>query len=141
MYTCQWCGRKYNDYDSSAIHFGHYGFRKKYCSNRCFSEADPQKYYAALQQKQQLAKSKCFVATTVYNNYNHPVVRDLRQFRDNFLIHKKLGRLFIKLYYKHGPTLAWFVSKNKLRRSIAKIIIVKPMHFIATYIFKKRSND
>lgn len=138
MFTCQWCGRRYNSYESNVTEaYGSYGYRRRYCSNRCFSEADPQRYYAALHNKQQLAKSKCFVATTVYHRYDHPVVEDLRRFRDVYLFNKKWGKSFIKWYYKHGPKLAHFVSKNKTRRSIAKLLVVKPLHFIASRLVKK----
>ena len=48
----------------------------------------------------------CFIATTVYGNYDHPDVRRLRRFRDETLRHTAWGRAFIAWYYRYGPTLA-----------------------------------
>lgn len=76
-----------------------------------------------------LKRTACFVATAVYNDYNHPVVYDLRCFRDNWLLKKSGGKKFVNWYYKNGPYFACFISKNKIRRKIALFLIIKPLHF------------
>ena len=76
----------------------------------------------------------CFVATAVYNDYNHPVVCDLRYFRDNWLLKKSSGKKFVKWYYKNGPYFAYFISKNKIRRKIALLLIIKPLHFSVKFL-------
>ena len=45
----------------------------------------------------------CFIATAAFGDYDHPVVRDLRRFRDEILV-KIPGRdHFVSLYYRLGP--------------------------------------
>ena len=58
----------------------------------------------------------CFVATSIYGNYDHPQVKILRQFRDQLLKPTFAGQLFIKTYYKIGPFLAsWLDSFPRLK--------------------------
>lgn len=45
----------------------------------------------------------CFVATAVYDDYNHPDVMRLRAFRDGVLRPMAPGRAFIRFYYRYGP--------------------------------------
>ena len=54
---------------------------QKFCSRKCKTEYDD-RYDITWK------KSGCFVATAVYGNYDHPVVLDLRYFRDHFLDQK-----------------------------------------------------
>lgn len=58
-------------------------------------------------------KGGCYIATMVYEDYNHPQVLKLRDFRDNVLLKYNWGKMFVDLYYKNSP---WFVEKlNGLR--------------------------
>lgn len=79
--------------------------------------------------------SGCFIATTVYGNYNHPVVLDLRHFRDYWLKKRETGKKFIRWYYSKGPKFASWIGKTKLRKTLAFVFIVKPLHLIIR-IFK-----
>ena len=47
----------------------------------------------------------CYIATCVYGSYDCPQVLVLRQFRDNVLKQRYLGRAFIKVYYALSPKL------------------------------------
>jgi hypothetical protein len=60
-------------------------------------------------------KSGCFVATTVYGDYNACEVIKLRRFRDNTLSNSLLGRSFIRSYYFVGPFIANFVELFHLK--------------------------
>jgi hypothetical protein len=51
----------------------------------------------------------CFVATACFGNYDHPAVRELRDFRDNYLMHSSWGCRFVGWYYRVGPYLAQLV--------------------------------
>lgn len=73
--------------------------------------------------------SGCFVATAVYGSYDHPIVLDLRMFRDNWLQKREYGRKFIIWYYQEGPHLASWISKSELKKFFALKLIVKPLHF------------
>ncbi|WP_031428250.1 CFI-box-CTERM domain-containing protein [Flavimarina sp. Hel_I_48] len=64
-------------------------------------------------------KTGCYVATMVYGDYDHPQVLELRKFRDDFLSKTKLGRNFIKLYYRYSPDL---VERLKNKQGINLII-------------------
>tara|TARA_B100000787_G_C16147127_1_gene274790 strand:- start:493 stop:969 length:477 start_codon:yes stop_codon:yes gene_type:complete len=72
--------------------------------------------------------SGCFVATATMRNYNHPIVLDLRNFRDLFLLKSWYGRLFVKSYYLVGPFFARLISKSKLLRSLSFNLLIVPIH-------------
>ena len=44
----------------------------------------------------------CFVATSAFENQNHPSVEALRRFRDTVMAESLVGRLFTKVYYGGG---------------------------------------
>lgn len=48
----------------------------------------------------------CFVATSAFNDIHHPIVEELRCYRDEVLAKTITGRKFIYYYYKHGWRLA-----------------------------------
>lgn len=74
--------------------------------------------------------SKCFVATATMGNYYHPVVVDLRLFRDNWLLKRKWGVIFTNWYYKHGPKAARMIENSYLLRKITFLFLVKPLQII-----------
>ena len=99
---------------------------QKFCSPKCSHEYP----YQATPEK------GCFVATAVYGNYDHPIVMDLRFFRDNYLDKKKRGKAFISWYYKHGPRWANIIERSEFLRLLALIFILKPLHFISKFLYK-----
>jgi hypothetical protein len=72
-------------------------------------------------------KKKCFVATAVMGDYNHPVVLDLRQFRDNWLLKHELGIRFTNWYYTYGPFAASTIEKSKILKTLTFLLIIKPI--------------
>ena len=82
------------------------------------------------------SNSKCYIATMAYGDINHPKVETLRRYRDNVLINKKLGILFINYYYKFSPFL---VSKLKNYRRI-NFIIRRILDVLIAKINKKYLN-
>ncbi|MGN1338319.1 MAG: CFI-box-CTERM domain-containing protein [Candidatus Coprovivens sp.] len=60
----------------------------------------------------------CYVATAVYGSYDCPEVWLLRRYRDYYLYPRKLGRLFIKIYYKISPTFVKIFGKNKIFKMV-----------------------
>jgi len=78
-------------------------------------------------------KSGCFIATSVFGDYNHSVVRDLRKFRDNWLYKREFGKRFIIWYYEEGPKLALWVGKSKTRKKICYALIVNPLHLVVKF--------
>ncbi|MCD8179439.1 MAG: hypothetical protein LUE98_19380 [Tannerellaceae bacterium] len=61
----------------------------------------------------------CYIATMVYGDYDHPRVKVLREFRDNYLKRYALGRSFIRFYYRHSP--GW-VERLKYSERINSVI-------------------
>jgi hypothetical protein len=64
--------------------------------------------------KDQESLGYCYIATMVYNDYNHPKVMQLRQFRGQLLLHYKLGRIFVKYYYAYSPLLVNKMENQKI---------------------------
>lgn len=62
----------------------------------------------------------CFIATAVYDDYDHPQVLKLRRFRDDLLQQSFSGRGFIKIYYRVGPTLAYFPRRFTSVKSLLR---------------------
>ncbi|MFN9115328.1 MAG: CFI-box-CTERM domain-containing protein [Bacteroidota bacterium] len=80
-------------------------------------------------------KSGCFIATAAMGNYDHPVVMDLRFFRDNWLLKRQWGIKFTNWYYTHGPKAANVIEKSKLLKSATFILVVKPLQLF-TKLFR-----
>ncbi len=53
-----------------------------------------------------LGGGKCFLATAVEDYLDPSTLPSLRKFRDEVLLQRHSGRLFVKVYYRIGPTLA-----------------------------------
>ena len=56
----------------------------------------------------------CFIATAVYEDYNHPKVMILRQFRDNYLLTNTSGKKFVDFYYKNSPKFSDYIKNKKI---------------------------
>lgn len=65
----------------------------------------------------------CFVATCAYGDAAHPDVAFLRLYRDLELSEGLLGRVFIRVYYKLGPSLADLIRPYPALRTIARMIL------------------
>ncbi len=79
-------------------------------------------------------KSKgCFIATATMGSYDHPVVMDLRLFRDNWLLNKSWGIKFTSWYYTHGPKAARVIEKSNILKKLCYWIIIKPIHIITKF--------
>ncbi|MDO4328517.1 MAG: CFI-box-CTERM domain-containing protein [Lachnospiraceae bacterium] len=50
-------------------------------------------------------KRGCYIATCIYGSYDCPQVWTLRRFRDDKLAKRRIGRIFIKIYYAVSPAL------------------------------------
>lgn len=75
-------------------------------------------------------KGSCFIATAAMGDYNHPVVMDLRLFRDNWLLKREWGVKFTNWYYTHGPKAARVIDKSTMLKKITYCLVVKPLQVI-----------
>ncbi len=73
----------------------------------------------------QQKKDKCYLATCVYGGSNHPHTIEFRKFRDEFLNHFFLGRLFIKIYYSLSPKFVEYIHNKPKLKNTSKYIIEK----------------
>ena len=75
-------------------------------------------------------KKGCFIATATMGDYDHPVVMDLRMFRDNWLLKRDWGVRFTNWYYTHGPKAAHIIEKSFFLKRLTFIFVVKPLQII-----------
>lgn len=80
-------------------------------------------------------KGGCFIATAVYNDYNHPNVIFLKEFRDNFLLQKVWGIKFVYNYYLYSPRFAQVIERNFILKQLALIFIILPSTFLVKIFF------
>ena len=66
----------------------------------------------------------CFVATAAYDDYDHPYVKVLRDFRDQTLAKTSAGRGFIAWYYSEGPGWADFLRRHPVARAGAAVALL-----------------
>lgn len=55
----------------------------------------------------------CFIATAAFGSYDAQEVRDLRSFRDRYLLKNAWGRAFVRFYYAHSPALAGYIHTGQ----------------------------
>ena len=135
MSNCTWCngpdGSKWNAESDGKK----YVSKELFCSLKCKTEYDNQ--YGVTWEK-----SGCFIATAVYGDYNHPIVQDLRVFRNESLYTTSLGRKFVSFYYKYSPNIAAKLEKTKTGKFFARNLIVLPLHSGLKFIgyFRRKNN-
>ena len=91
---------------------------------------------AAIPEKVQglLEDERCFIATAAYGYPQHPMVKTLRNFRDQFLLRYSWGRKFVKWYYKHSPALAQSIKKRNWLKALVRatltplVMLLKPAY-------------
>lgn len=79
-----------------------------------------------MRRNRQAKAGGCFIATSVYGDFDSPEVRKLRAFRDEFLLKSKFGRSFVKIYYKYSPKAAYFIDKHPSLKTPIKNILLNP---------------
>ena len=83
-------------------------------------------------------KGGCFIATATMGDYDHPLVKELREFRDQYLLERSWGKKFTKYYYKFGPYPAKVISNSNLLKKVSYVFIVKPLSFVARKIMEQK---
>lgn len=77
--------------------------------------------------------SGCYIATSVYGNYNHPQVLKLRYFRDEILARSLIGKIIIKFYYLISPLIVKIFGKSKKFNIVMQRILEKFIHKFVDY--------
>lgn|GEM_PF-3150470 len=71
-----------------------------------------------------LKESNCFVATVTYGDRKHFVVRVLRAFRDEVLVHSTMGLKFVSWYYREGPKAALWIRNRPEWIPLAQVLLL-----------------
>lgn len=92
--------------------------RRYLSSGKCNNREEFKKCYKSI------SLEKCFVATALAEELEWTTIERLREIRDQNLSKHLMGRQFIRLYYKVGPTLARFTLRlpRELRVGLAAVI-------------------
>jgi hypothetical protein len=122
MSNCTWCNGPDGQKWSQEIDGKKFVSSQLFCSLKCKTEYEDQ--YGITWKK-----SGCFIATAVYGDYNHQIVKDLRLYRNQHLYTSNLGRKFVDLYYDISPNLADKVHANKIASFLVRNFFIKPLHF------------
>ena len=80
--------------------------------------------------------SGCFIATATLDSYDHPLVLELREFRDEWILTKRWGIDFVKWYYYYGGIAAKFIEDKKVLKRISFLFIILPLLFLARVVKK-----
>jgi hypothetical protein len=80
--------------------------------------------------------NSCFIATAAYGSYLHPQVKQLRLFRDEYLLTNAPGRAFVSLYYRFSPPVADVIARHPLLRGVTCLfltpVVVAVVHPVAS---------
>lgn len=72
-------------------------------------------------------KGKCFIATATMGSYEDPLVMELREFRDNWILSKTWGKRFVLSYYKYGSVAARYIQNSDPLKRLSFYFIIKPL--------------
>jgi len=75
----------------------------------------------------------CFIATAAYGSMLDPHVNILRQFRDQFLLTNRPGRIFVQLYYTFSPPLADLIARSDLLKNVTRFFLF-PLFFFGYFM-------
>ncbi|NQT57171.1 MAG: hypothetical protein HQ551_13190 [Desulfobacteraceae bacterium] len=77
--------------------------------------------------KDKLKSGFCFIATAVYGTDYSPEIVALKEFRDTRLLSNRIGRLFVRVYYKYSPIIARVIKTSVVLKNISKILVIIPL--------------
>jgi len=82
----------------------------------------------------------CFIATATLGDYDHPIVLELRRFRDEWILRRIWGKQFVELYYYYGSITSKYIASSLILRKLSFYFIVKPVYFIARILLIKSNS-
>ena len=72
----------------------------------------------------------CFIATAAYGSYLDPHVQILRNFRDEYLLNNRPGRVFVRLYNHYSPPAAAFIKDREIPRTATRILLTPVVYAV-----------
>jgi len=92
-----------------------------------------------IQRRRQAAannNSGCFIATATLGSYDHSLVLELRQFRDEWILTKRWGKDFVSWYYYYGGIAAKVIEDKTVLKRMSYLFIILPLVFLARVVKK-----
>lgn len=72
----------------------------------------------------------CFIATSVYG-FDAPETNSLRSWRDEVLLPKRSGRLFVEAYYLCSPYIAGVIRRSPQLKASVRLVLDRFVHYIS----------
>ncbi len=72
----------------------------------------------------------CFIATAAYGSALDPHIDVLRWFRDRYLLKSRLGRQFVRSYYRNSPPLADWIAAHSWAKAATRAALWAPVLFL-----------
>jgi hypothetical protein len=82
------------------------------------------------------SNSGCFIATATLGSYDHSLVLELRQFRDEWILTKRWGKDFVSWYYYYGGIAAKVIEDKTVLKRMSYLFIILPLVFLARVVKK-----
>ncbi len=83
-------------------------------------------------------KGMCFVATAACGTASAPEIVALSAFRDDFLLENRIGRGFVRLYYRVSPAIADVIAHSTFLRRTAMALLIRPaVKLVKVFVGKK----
>jgi hypothetical protein len=125
-----------NDIVEASLTFDYFSFKNIYVFNYTGIKQAPNPVNKSSNNANQ-GDSRCFVVTAVTGDVNHPIVKNFRAFRDDYLLKFNIGNKIVSNYYKFSPPFANLISKSKIARFFILNVIIRPIHFLLIMHRKK----
>ena len=97
---------------------------RKYKPNYSYPKLS-RKYQENLTVNSGTKKERCYIATSIYGDYDHPKVIILRRFRDKTLKGSFIGKILVVIYYKISPTIVKIFGSQSYFRKPVKYLLDK----------------
>jgi hypothetical protein len=101
--------------------------------------AELEKEFGKTEDQQTCAEAKaCFIATACYGSSDGEDLDVLRAFRDQVLANSSVGRSFVRMYYRHSPPVANWLSAHPVARVAVRDWLIKPLVDVVRPLVSRR---
>jgi len=76
--------------------------------------------------------SSCFIATAAFGTPMAKEVVVLKKFRDKYLMKNRIGKGFVRWYYKHSPKYAEYIRHRKWAKAIVRGLLRPVVYLVST---------